>query len=149
MINPDQWLSEHFRLSECAVSAEYPEDAARTEFSVMQIERAKWFFRFIIEALRDLFGWIKITSANRSTFNSKVSTNRNSDHLWRDSTESLAIDISCEHIGKAFEWLVARRDLFKMVYFDTKKNFIHIACRDKTGIKGVVFIKSSDGKHYL
>ena len=149
MINEDQQLSTHYWLSEFVRSSQYPELADNTLCTDEQITRAKWFCNLIMEPLRAFAGAIVSTCGNRSEYNDKVSTNSNSDHLWRDSTNSLAIDFQCKKLGKAFEWIVKHRTLFKMAYLDMKNNFIHVSMPDDTGIIGKVFIKYGSKKVYL
>jgi len=141
MINEDQELSKNFWLSAFAKSSDEPELVALTEFTEAQIARAGYFCKFLLQPLRDYIGPVGTTCGNRSMYNDRVSTNKNSDHLWRDETESLAVDIRCKDLGKAFTWLIHHRAMFKMVYLDMEQKFIHISALDTTRLAGRIFVK--------
>ncbi len=143
-------LSAHFGLGELVRSNQFPELVAQTLCTEAQIARATSFCNSI-EPCREYVEVPMIPSCgNRAMYNHLLDgANPNSDHLWRDETESLAVDLQCAKLGKAFEWFVLHRNEFKMIYLDMKKKFIHVSKLDSTGIVGKVFIKCGNVKIYL
>ncbi len=150
MFNVDQQLSIYFDLSEFARSSQYPELVEKTLFTAEQINRAEWFCKLFLDRLREHVGWVSPTCANRSMYNHLLSSSHTgSDHNWSDETESLAVDIKCDDMGKAFSWLLTNREMFKLIYHNVDAGFIHISMYDKTHNKGRAFIIENGVKEVL
>lgn len=150
MKNKEQQLAQHFKLSEFAVSAEFPQLANEIDFTESEIERTRFFCQTVLEPIREIVGPVNITSGKRPTLlNLKVGGHKLSDHLWSPETNAIAADFTCDNIGKAFSWIILNRGLVKMAYFDLDENFIHISGIDSEQYSGVVSITHNTETIYL
>lgn len=157
MKNQEQQLTKNFALSEWAVSRDFPELAAKINFSEVEIERIRMFVLMFLQPLREALGTpIVITSGKRSKqLNSAVKGSPGSKHLFRNG--SLAVDITAprlQSISTICQWIDEEysfngKHFLRNYIFYPDQNFIHISAPIPGDSTGGVFLKSGGSYHDL
>lgn len=131
-------LSQNFSLEEFIVSDSYPELAQAIGWESDHIYRAHSLTKYFLQPLRNhLQVPVHITSGKRSVeLNNAVGGSLSSDHLFSDTLGSCAVDITCDDIIAAWEWIKDHSDLIKYTYLWLSRNYIHISAPDATGKYG-------------
>lgn len=135
-------ITSHFSLKEFAVSADFPDLAARICFNEVQKERIRFACASILEPLRHHFSKPVIISSGKRTpeLNHAVGGHPQSDHLYL--SDSGAVDIVVPRITAVTvaDWLV-NNVVTKTVIAYSDRGFVHISFPDSSGIINKLRIK--------
>ena len=126
-------LTNHFKLSEFAVSADYPELAAEITFTEVEKERIRFFCSNVLEPLRSMLSRpIQITSGKRTVeLNQAVGGHPHSHHLFQE--DHGACDIVVEGVDpESIATILLNTAIVRTIII--YKDFLHLSFTDKSEV---------------